>query len=158
MPIMHQPANDPLANIKKADALDAAVRLSAIEHSDSAAAECGKQLADVLHLRRAAGHKDRWFTTWGTKTDAGLARTALRILLDTPNMKPPGPVLKIQLRHVYGSPTLYPVNEAAQTLADIAGTVTLRPADLVKAKRSLNATVLVDESAAAEVAKLLGGV
>ena len=36
-------------------------------------------------------------------------------------------------RQVYGVPAFYPVNEAAKTLAAIARTTTLRPADLALA-------------------------
>ncbi len=43
-------------------------------------AERGALLAHVLKLRKDSEHKDRWQTTWGTKTDLGLFRTVKRIV------------------------------------------------------------------------------
>ncbi len=40
----------------------------------------GYELAIALRLHKDPEHKDRWQTGWGTKTNAGLARTNLRIL------------------------------------------------------------------------------
>lgn len=45
------------------------------------------------------------------------------------------PVLQVQVRNNYGAPAIYPANEAARLFADIAGTKTLKPDTLAKAKR-----------------------
>lgn len=47
---------------------------------DERADKLGAKLAEMLHLRRDSEHKDRWQTTWGSKTNAGLARSILRVL------------------------------------------------------------------------------
>lgn len=44
-------------------------------------------------------------------------------------------VLQIQVRNVYGVPTAYPANEAAELFANIAGTKTLKPETLAYAER-----------------------
>lgn len=44
-------------------------------------------------------------------------------------------VLQVQVRNNYGAPAIYPANEAARLFADIAGTKTLKPDTLAKAKR-----------------------
>lgn len=44
-------------------------------------------------------------------------------------------VILIEVRNVYGKPTIYPVNEAARLLADIAGTKTLTNGVLGLAER-----------------------
>lgn len=51
-----------------------------IGSSDIDAAKVGAKLAEVLALRRDRDNRSRWHTAWGSKTDAGLARTVLRIL------------------------------------------------------------------------------
>jgi hypothetical protein len=43
-------------------------------------ANYGKAIAECLKLKHDREHKDRYPTTWGTKTDCGLALTVLRIL------------------------------------------------------------------------------
>ena len=43
-------------------------------------------------------------------------------------------VIKYYIKHVYGSPRIYPANPAAETLAKIAGTITLKYSDLHNAK------------------------
>lgn len=40
-----------------------------------AAAQAGEAIAEALHLRRDQEHKDRWRTTWGSKTSLGLYLT-----------------------------------------------------------------------------------
>jgi hypothetical protein len=47
---------------------------------DAVASKVGKYLAFHLGLRPDPEHSDRWRTGWGTKTNAGLARTILRML------------------------------------------------------------------------------
>lgn len=42
------------------------------------------------------------------------------------------------VRSVYGTPTRYPENEAARTIAKIAGTKTLRLSDMEKAENGLD--------------------
>ena len=42
----------------------------------------GARLADVLQLRRDREHKDRWQTTAGNKTDLGIYRTIVAIILE----------------------------------------------------------------------------
>lgn len=43
-------------------------------------------------------------------------------------------VVQIQVRNVYGVPKIYPVNNAAQVFANIAGKKTLDQADLANIK------------------------
>lgn len=51
-----------------------------IDEDDTEAARIGAKLAEVLKLRRDPADRSRWLTTWGNRTDAGLARTVLRLL------------------------------------------------------------------------------
>jgi hypothetical protein len=46
----------------------------------STADEIGAMLAEALNLKRDKEHKDRWVTDWGTKTNAGLARTVFSLM------------------------------------------------------------------------------
>lgn len=46
-----------------------------------------------------------------------------------------GTEILIEVRNVYGVPTVYPVNEAARLLAEIAGTKTLTHVTLALAER-----------------------
>ena len=46
--------------------------------ADEPAERIGAYLAAALHLKRDPEHADRWRTTWGTKTNQGLARTVAR--------------------------------------------------------------------------------
>ena len=57
------------------------VILDAIEHDDATAEQLGAKLAEVLKLRCDPDHSDRWQTTWGTKTNIGLARSVARIVI-----------------------------------------------------------------------------
>jgi len=43
--------------------------------------------------------------------------------------------IKVKVKDVYGKTTIYPANEAAETLAAIAGTKTLTPATLELAEK-----------------------
>ena len=63
--------------------------------------------------------------------------------------------LRIKVREVYGVKKMYPANAAAQAIADISGTLTLRATDLKRAKQHLGAIVVTEESDAAYVAALL---
>jgi hypothetical protein len=45
--------------------------------------EIGVQLSTGLKLRKDPEYKDRWLTTWGTKTDLGLYRTIAEIIIRT---------------------------------------------------------------------------
>lgn len=49
----------------------------AIRDDDEQAAHTGRIIATALRLKRDSVHRDRWSTNWGSKTDAGLARTVL---------------------------------------------------------------------------------
>lgn len=52
-----------------------------IREDDAYAHEVGEELAKIMCLRRYKGfNADRWYTTWGSKTSAGLARTVLSII------------------------------------------------------------------------------
>ncbi len=57
--------------------LEAAKRIDA---DDEVAAKVGAKIAAVFHLKRDDIHADRWKTVWGNKSDAGLARTMLRVI------------------------------------------------------------------------------
>ena len=63
--------------------------------------------------------------------------------------------IRVKVREVYGERRLYPANAAAMALADIARTVTLRPADLQRAKKDLGMVIVTEETDAAYVAALL---
>ena len=52
-----------------------------IRNDDEWAEAVGAALAEVLKLKRDPDHRDRWQTTWGSKTSAGLARSVLEILV-----------------------------------------------------------------------------
>lgn len=61
--------------------------------------------------------------------------------------------LVVRVRSVYGTPTIYPVNEPAQLIAEIAGTKTLTHSALSAAER-LGFTITVQpEPIPASVAK-----
>lgn len=60
-------------------------------------------------------------------------------------------VVQIQIRNVYGKPTYYPANEAAQLFADIAETKTLSKGDLTKIKQLGFSIEYVDAYANAQV-------
>lgn len=57
----------------------AAAALDAAVSDDEMAARVGQQIAEVLKLRKREG---RYQTTWGTKTDRGLARMVVRMIGD----------------------------------------------------------------------------
>lgn len=57
-------------------------RLARINVDDALADHIGRTIGDVLKLRRDRDDKTRWATTWGNKTNAGLARSVLRMLLE----------------------------------------------------------------------------
>lgn len=59
------------------------------------------------------------------------------------------------LKSVYGAEKIYPANDAAHALASIAGTKTLSPAVLAKAKAALGAAVVTLEADKAAVAKMI---
>ena len=44
-------------------------------------------------------------------------------------------VIQVQIKSVYGNTLIYPVNEAAQLIANIAGTITLSRANLAAAQQ-----------------------
>lgn len=46
---------------------------------DETAERIGAELAVALRLKRDPEHKDRWMTTWGTKTNKGLARSIAQV-------------------------------------------------------------------------------
>jgi hypothetical protein len=56
-----------------------------INLDDSVASRVGAALAEALNLVRNSNHSDRWslHLKWGTKTNAGLARTVIRIIEET---------------------------------------------------------------------------
>lgn len=64
-------------------------------------------------------------------------------------------ILMVVLKNVYGVPKLYPANADAAALAEIAGTKTLEPRVLAKAKKAFSAVVWTVETDAAAVAKML---
>lgn len=47
---------------------------------DRTASEIGEKLAAFLRLRRDSEHRDRWQTSYGSKTDKGLARALFYFL------------------------------------------------------------------------------
>ena len=51
-----------------------------INTDDAVAAKVGVKIAAIFHLKRDEQHPDRWKTVWGNKSDAGLARTMLRVI------------------------------------------------------------------------------
>ncbi len=65
--------------------------------------------------------------------------------------------LRVILKSVYGRPAIYPANDAAAALAEIAGTTTLAPRVLALAKARLGATVITLENDAAAVSAMLKG-
>lgn len=65
-------------------------------------------------------------------------------------------MLQVILKSVYGKPMLYPANEAALALADIAGTKTLDPKVLRIARDRLGMKVVTLEQDKAQVVALLG--
>ncbi len=67
----------------------------------------------------------------------------------------PGIVISVTLREVYGRPLLYPANEAAKGLAEIAGTITLDPRILRIARRALGADVQTHQADAERVSAML---
>jgi hypothetical protein len=50
------------------------------EAIDARDEKIGAKLAEVLQLRRDKDRPDRWQTTWGSKTNKGLARTVQCII------------------------------------------------------------------------------
>lgn len=58
--------------------------------------------------------------------------------------------LEVTVKMVYGLPKVYPVNEAAQALADIAGTKTLELRTLKRAMSGLGAWCTVKGSDSAQ--------
>lgn len=48
--------------------------------SEEAQAARGKILAEVLKLRKDSEHKDRFQTTWGSKTEIGVFATVRRLV------------------------------------------------------------------------------
>lgn len=61
-----------------------------IRTDDVEADRIGAKIAETLYLKPSREHSDRWNTDWGTKTNAGLARTVVRILEDEgENFLPP---------------------------------------------------------------------
>lgn len=60
--------------------------------------------------------------------------------------------LIVETRNVYGNECIYPVNNAAQALAAIAGTKTLRLADIRSACLSLGCTVALKNEPAGVIA------
>ena len=50
--------------------------------SEEVEAARGKQLAEVLYLRKDSEHKDRYQTSIGTKTAIGLFATVRRIVIE----------------------------------------------------------------------------
>ena len=57
---MDKPISDKLEDDKRANAI-------------------GETLAVLLNLKKDKEHKDRWSTAWGSKTNAGLARSIYRV-------------------------------------------------------------------------------
>lgn len=64
-------------------------------------------------------------------------------------------MIQVILKSVYGKPLLYPANDAAHALADIAGTVTLDPRVLRIARDKLGMKVVTLEQDAMKVAAML---
>ncbi len=56
---------------------DLIMAANAIRDDDERADQIGAMLAEALKLRRDPTHRNRWQTTWGSKTNAGLARTII---------------------------------------------------------------------------------
>lgn len=63
----------------------------------------------------------------------------------------------VSVRNVYGKPAVYPENEIARTLAELAGHRTLTEYDLRMIRQLPNFTVKVTSNAADIPAWLLGG-
>lgn len=59
-------------------------RLRRIEDDDEFASKVGEKIAEVMQLKRSKIHPDRWVLGAGhlSKTSAGLARTAKRLVLE----------------------------------------------------------------------------
>lgn len=55
---------------------------NAIRTRDDEAERIGQALAKSLRLRRDPEHRDRWQTSWGSKTNIGLARTIIAQLAE----------------------------------------------------------------------------
>ncbi len=67
--------------------------------------------------------------------------------------------LEVTIKTVYGLPKVYPVNEAAQALADIAGTKTLELRTIKRAMTGLGAWCTVrGEDGAKQLFSMLEGV
>lgn len=51
-----------------------------IHNDEKFANKAGQKLVEMLALKRSPTNKNRWKTSWGDKTDAGLARSIITIL------------------------------------------------------------------------------
>ena len=61
----------------------------------------------------------------------------------------------VRIENNYGASVAYPANENARLFAGIAGTLTMRPADLDRI-RSLGFTIAIEDRSAADVLASLG--
>lgn len=52
------------------------------EQEEIKLAKFGEEVAEMLMLRKDKEHQDRWQTTWGSKTNVGLARCIIRVVED----------------------------------------------------------------------------
>jgi hypothetical protein len=64
-----------LAERSTASASQNRAKLGDTLDDDKRAARIGAKIALMLNLRRDTEYPDRWKTAWGSKTNAGLART-----------------------------------------------------------------------------------
>lgn len=48
--------------------------------SEETAEKLGAEIAGIFKLRRDSEHKDRWQTTWGSKTNKGIARSVVALV------------------------------------------------------------------------------
>ena len=64
-------------------------------------------------------------------------------------------VVLVRVEHNYGTPTAYPANENGRLFAAIAGTLTLRPADLERIQ-ALGFAVVIEQRGQDELLAELG--
>jgi hypothetical protein len=62
--------------------------LAAFDASLPADSAIGAKLAELLRLKRDPDHRDRWQTSWGSKTNAGLARSVIATIAETCGKEP----------------------------------------------------------------------
>lgn len=90
---------------------------------ETQARQVGGSIAEILKLRRDSEHRDRWQTTWGTKTNIGVFRVVERILAaekENINDCPKPTKLKIEIKMDSAAFEDNPGLEAAELLSKLA--------------------------------------